>query len=69
MNKHFSDNRKIDPAKGTHLEDGMALCVEVLVSPKGGNFSIKLEDQVIITETGFENLTKYPFYSQLMGKN
>jgi len=51
------------------LEPGMALCVEVLVSPKGGNFSIKLEDQVIITETGFENLTKYPFDSQLMGKN
>ena len=22
MNKHFRDNRKIDPAKGTHLEDG-----------------------------------------------
>ena len=22
MNKHFSDNRKIDPTKGTHLEDG-----------------------------------------------
>jgi Xaa-Pro dipeptidase len=51
------------------LEPGMALCVEALVSPKGGNFSIKLEDQVIITETGFENLTKYPFDSQLMGKN
>ena len=50
------------------LEPGMALCVEALVSPKNGDFSIKLEDQVIITETGYENLTKYPFDDRLMGK-
>ena len=39
------------------LEPGNVLCVEALVSPEGGDFSIKLEDQVLITETGFENLT------------
>ena len=50
------------------LEPGMALCVEALVSPKNGDFSIKLEDQVIITETGYENLTKYPFDYRLLGK-
>ena len=50
-----------------HLQAGMVLCVEALVSPEGGDFSIKLEDQVLITETGFENLTKYPFDAQLMG--
>ena len=50
-----------------HLEAGMTLCVEALVSPEGGDFSIKLEDQVLITETGYENLTKYPFDAQLMG--
>ncbi len=49
------------------LEEGMALCVEVLVSPEGGDFSIKLEDQVLITENGYENLTKYPFDPRLMG--
>jgi Xaa-Pro aminopeptidase len=43
------------------LEPGMVLCVEALISPEGGDFSIKLEDQVLITETGCENLTKYPF--------
>ncbi len=43
------------------LEPGMVLCVEALVSPEGGEFSIKLEDQVLITETGYENLTTYPF--------
>jgi Xaa-Pro aminopeptidase len=50
------------------LEPGMVLCVEALVSPEGGDFSIKLEDQVLITETGHENLTKYPFDPRLMGE-
>ncbi|MEM6940788.1 MAG: dimethylsulfonioproprionate lyase DddP [Pseudomonadota bacterium] len=49
------------------LEPGMTLCVEVLVSPEGGDFSIKLEDQVLITDDGFENLTRYPFDPALMG--
>ncbi|SLN72027.1 putative peptidase [Roseovarius gaetbuli] len=50
------------------LEPGMVLCVEALISPEGGDFSIKLEDQVLITETGFENLTRYPFDDALMGR-
>jgi Xaa-Pro dipeptidase len=49
------------------LEPGMTLCVEALISPEGGDFSIKLEDQVLMTETGFENLTKYPWDAALMG--
>ena len=36
--------------------------------PEGGDFSIKLEDQVLITETGCENLTTYPFDPRLMGQ-
>ncbi|KIN60625.1 Peptidase M24 [Sulfitobacter noctilucae] len=49
------------------LEAGMVLCVEVLVQPEGGDFAIKLEDQVLVTEDGFENLTTYPFDPRLMG--
>ncbi len=49
------------------IEAGMVLCVEALVSEEGGDFSIKLEDQVLITETGHENLTRYPFDAALMG--
>ncbi|HSF64947.1 MAG TPA: M24 family metallopeptidase, partial [Paracoccaceae bacterium] len=49
------------------LEPGMTICVEALVSPEGGDFSIKLEDQVLITDTGCENLTTYPFDPRLMG--
>lgn len=49
------------------LEPGMTLCVEALISPEAGDFSIKLEDQVLITEDGFENLTTYPFDPALAG--
>ncbi|RBI67883.1 aminopeptidase P family protein [Roseovarius sp. TE539] len=51
------------------LEPGMVLCVEALVSEVGGDFSIKLEDQVLITEDGYENLTTYPFDPSLMGED
>lgn len=57
----------VDGAFEYELEPGMVLCVEALVSPVGGDFSIKLEDQVLITENGFENLTKYEFDAKLMG--
>ncbi len=50
------------------LEAGMVLCVEALVSPEDGDFSIKLEDQVLVTEDGFERLTQYPWDERLMGK-
>ena len=48
------------------LEPGMALCVEAYVGRVGGKEGVKLEDQVIITETGFENLTNYPFEERLL---
>ncbi|MEM7318875.1 MAG: M24 family metallopeptidase, partial [Pseudomonadota bacterium] len=49
------------------LEPGMVLCVEVCLGEVGGDFSIKLEDQVLITEDGHENLSTYPFDPVLMG--
>lgn len=49
------------------LEPGMVLCVEALVAEVGGGFSIKLEDQVLVTDTGHEKLTHYPFDAALMG--
>jgi len=50
------------------LEPGMVLCVEAAVGEVGGDFSIKLEDQVLITEDGYENLSTYPFDNALMGR-
>jgi len=57
----------VEGAYDYHIEAGMVLCVEALVSPENGDFSIKLEDQVLVTENGYENLTKYPFDQALMG--
>jgi Xaa-Pro aminopeptidase len=57
----------VEGAYDYELEAGMVLCVEALVSPEGGDFSIKLEDQVLITEDGYENLTQFPFDKKLMG--
>ena len=50
------------------LEVGMVLCVEASVGVEEGDFSIKLENQVLVTEDGYENLTNYPFDPALMGK-
>ena len=49
------------------IEAGMVLCVEAAVGEVGGDFTIKLEDQVLITEDGYENLTTYEFDKALMG--
>lgn len=48
------------------LEPGVALCVEAYIGAVGGEEGVKLEDQVIITEDGFENLTRYPFEEKLL---
>ena len=50
------------------FEPGMMICVEVYCGEKGGREGVKLEDQVLITETGYENLTRYPFEENLLGR-
>ena len=49
------------------LEPGMMLCVEAYIGEVGGPDGIKLEDQILVTEDGFENLTNCPFDEKLMG--
>lgn len=48
------------------LETGMMLCVEAYIGAEDGPYGIKLEDQVLVTETGVENLTFCPFDPALM---
>lgn len=60
-------DKMVEGAFDYELEAGMVLCVEALISPEGGDFSIKLEDQVLITDNGYENLTRYRFDERLMG--
>ena len=49
------------------LEPGMVVCVESYVGRHGGHEGVKLEDQVLITETGYEQLSNYPLDKRLMG--
>lgn len=43
------------------LQAGMVLCVEAYVGEVGGKDGIKLENQLLVTETGYKLLTRYPF--------
>ncbi|MTH96724.1 aminopeptidase P family protein [Roseibium sp. RKSG952] len=49
------------------LEPGMVVCVESYVGRQGGHEGVKLEEQVLITDTGFEQLSTYPLDARLMG--
>jgi Xaa-Pro dipeptidase len=42
------------------LEPNMVVCVESYVGRHGGHEGVKLEEQVLITESGTEMLSKYP---------
>jgi Xaa-Pro dipeptidase len=42
------------------INPGMVLCVESLVAEKGSE-SVKLETQVLVTDTGFERLDSFPW--------
>jgi Xaa-Pro aminopeptidase len=49
------------------LEPGMVLCVESYVGRLGGREGVKIEEQVLITETGNEQLSRYPLDARLIG--
>lgn len=57
--KHWEDF----PAKGYNgiVMPGMTLCVESFIGVAGGKEGVKLEDQVLITETGVERLSSLPY--------
>ncbi|MBG6164415.1 Xaa-Pro aminopeptidase [Labrenzia sp. EL_195] len=50
------------------LEPGMVVCVESYVGRHGGHEGVKLEDQVLITESGYECLSTYPLDERLLGR-
>lgn len=43
------------------LEPGMCLSVESYIGAKGGGEGVKLEDEVLVTETGIELLSRFPY--------
>ena len=50
------------------LEAGMCVCVESYVGRHGGHEGVKLEDQYVITDTGADRLSLYPWDERLMGR-
>lgn len=53
VHRHKWEAREYDGV----LEPGMVMCVEAYVSRRSGGEGVKLEDQMLITETGNEILT------------
>jgi Xaa-Pro aminopeptidase len=45
---------------------GMTLCVESYIGASGGREGVKLEQQVLVTETGIELLSRFPFEDDLL---
>ncbi|MFQ5566574.1 MAG: M24 family metallopeptidase [Paracoccaceae bacterium] len=50
------------------IEPGMTICVESYIGEEGGAQGVKLEQQVLITETGTELLSQFPFEDDLLGR-
>ncbi|WP_306316957.1 MULTISPECIES: Xaa-Pro peptidase family protein [unclassified Streptomyces] len=46
---------------------GMTICVESYIGLEGGDEGVKLEEQLLITETGTEVLSRFPFEEELLG--
>ena len=45
---------------------GMTLCVESYIGEQDGHEGVKLEEQILVTETGIEILSKFPFEEDLL---
>ncbi|MBK0401012.1 aminopeptidase P family protein [Limibaculum sp. M0105] len=48
------------------IEPGMTICVESYIGEEGGSEGVKLEQQVLITQTGIEVLSRFPFEAELL---
>ena len=48
------------------FEPGMTVCIESYMGEVGGYEGVKLERQVLVTETGCEVLDTFPFDEELL---
>jgi len=48
------------------LETGMVICVESYVGAEGGREGVKLEQQVLVTDDGYDMLSTYPLEEELL---
>lgn len=64
-NVPFADDGTADYPLDDGFEPGMVFCVESYVGSEAAGQGVKLEDQVVITETGVEVMSTYPFDQRL----
>ena len=48
------------------LEPNMTICIESYIGEEGGSEGVKLEEHCLITETGVEVLSRFPFEDELL---
>jgi len=48
------------------IEPGMTLCVESYIGADRGSEGVKLEQQILVTDTGTELLSRFPFEEELL---
>ena len=46
----------------------MTLCIESFIGHEDGGEGVKLEEQVLITESGVERLSRFPYEERLLGR-
>ncbi|MDE0390542.1 MAG: hypothetical protein OXI57_00550 [Rhodospirillales bacterium] len=46
----------------------MTLCVESFIGREEGGEGVKLEEQVLVTETGIEPMSTFPLDERLLGR-
>lgn len=63
---HHMDFEKF--SKNGTLEPGMVVSVESYIGEVGAADGVKLEEEVLITDTGIEKLSRYPFDEALLGR-
>jgi Xaa-Pro dipeptidase len=47
-------------AEDVQLEEGMVMAIETYYGPKGGDWGVRLEENIVVTKDGYELLTKFP---------
>jgi Xaa-Pro aminopeptidase len=61
---HFADFDRF--SRDDVLEPGLVVSVESYIGEVGGREGVKLEEEVVITETGAERISRYPFDDRLL---
>jgi Xaa-Pro aminopeptidase len=55
-----------DNSQDEYLQENMVLCLECYTGAVGGTCGVKLENQVLVTKSGAELLSRYPYDNRLL---